>query len=188
MERRRRQAERQSSFSRREAVPGDERERLAISLREASERVEHGLVVARRLPVVVRSPFAKPVMERLAPSGGSTLGSDHVSGDADQPRERVGGDVVQPPPRDQERLGDDIVNGFVANAPPRIRDDRGVVFADELLQPTLRIVGFGHRLLLAGNAPILTGPGVNAARSGTLWTLGKAAGAGAGQPRRHRRQ
>ena len=152
----RRLAEHGGGLRGRESVPGHERERLAITLVQARERTQDapvrglGLAGVRALGVPALGLEPQP----LAPRGASSLGSHDVARDGEQPRQRGLGHVVEPPPDDQERLGNDVVNGLRRHPAPGVGPDRGMVVAKQRIKarpPELRI---RHTSLL----PAATGP------------------------------
>nr|WP_233525816.1 hypothetical protein [Actinomadura spongiicola] len=116
-----------------QALPADEPQSLAVAFREPSQRrVDASAlrqpgrdVVDRTLVVPV---VAQPSPQPSAPPPSAGLVRQDVAGDVQQPRERaVGGNVLPPPPRDQERLGGDVPRGLVVDASGRVGQDVVVV-------------------------------------------------------------
>jgi hypothetical protein len=105
------EVKRGASLCWREAVPSDQEEQLSIVLAEACEGVEHRRLVALALRVVRsrRRLTAEALPERVAPSLSTTLGAESPARDADEPGERVGGDLIEATPGHEEDLGDQVI-------------------------------------------------------------------------------
>jgi hypothetical protein len=120
----------------REPIPGDEHERLAIALAEARERAHDAAISEVGLPGVVALdvPALGLDPQSLAPGGASTLGPGDVTRDGEQPWQRRLRYVVEPPPDDEERLGDDVIDRLGRHPAPSVGPDRGVVCAKQRLK------------------------------------------------------
>jgi hypothetical protein len=96
----------------REAIPGDQEEQLPIGLGETRERAEHRRLVALRLHDVrlARRFTAEALPERVASSLPPTLGAESPARDTEQPGERVGWDLIEASPGDEEDVGDEVID------------------------------------------------------------------------------
>jgi hypothetical protein len=143
-ESRRRHAERGGGLGGREPVPRHERERLSITLSQDSQRGQDAPVHDLKLAGVAALdvPALGPEPQPLAPRSASPLGSDDVARNGEQPRQRHPRHIVKPPPDDQERLGDDVIDILGRHPAPGVRPDRGMVFTEQRVKarsPDFRI-------------------------------------------------
>ena len=92
----------------------------------------------------------------LAPRGAPSLGSDDVASDGEQPRHGRLGHVVEPPPDDQERLGDNVVDGLRGHPAPGVGPDGGMVFTKQRLEARSPRFRIWHTTLIAGSDRIVT--------------------------------
>ncbi len=173
----RRLAEHRCRLGRPQAVPGDQCDRLAVVRRQASERGRHlaGRFLDRGSWRGAAIRMFKAHAKRTSPSRSSLLGGDHVSGNGQEPRQRIGRHLVESPPGNQERVCDDVVGRIAGCAAPRVRRHRPVVTAEQLLEslrspsiPIVRVVRSGHHPPFAGRRPIVTTRGPRGAPPSSL--------------------
>ena len=109
----------------REPFPGDEADRLAVALAQRGE----GAARARdRAPKrSAGSPLDRVGRERAAARGLAPVVGEHVAGHGVQPRQRMLDPPRQFAPRDDERLGREILHLVARHAPREVRADRGVM-------------------------------------------------------------
>ena len=166
-ERGRRLAEHRCRLGRPQAVPCDQRDRLAVVRRQSSERGRYlaGRLLDRGSWRGAAIPALQAQAKRTSPSRSSLLGGDHVSGDGQEPRQRIGRHLVDTPPGNQERACHDVVGRVAGRAASRVRRHRPVVTAEQLLEslrspsiPIVRVTRSGHHPPLAGRRPIVTSP------------------------------
>src|SRR6266702_680015 len=132
-----------------EAVPGDEREQFPVRLRQRGEHGEHRDPF-RDLVGHVRCgqfglghPGAQFGADRPLPCAAAELAECRVPGHGQQPGQRRGGHVGQPPPGNEEHLADHLVRQLPARPAHRIGVDGAIVVGVESLEPLDRL-GIGH--------------------------------------------
>ena len=128
----------------REALPGDEQEQLAVFLAQPGHRPQRfgGLAAGRR---VGRQLGPQRLGEAPAEPGPTALGPvqvvDYPTRDGVEPEPGVGAgrDCLEPPPGDEESLGDDV-GGALAILDPsqRVAEHRASLLAVELGEACLR--------------------------------------------------
>jgi len=133
----RRLAENGSSLSWRKPVPADKRERFAVSLAQARQRGHDASVADLTLAGVIAldMPGLRFDPQAVAPRCTTPLGSRNVARDSEKPWQRRVGHVLQPPPDDEERLGDDIIDRLRRRSAPGVRPDRRMVLAKQRVEP-----------------------------------------------------
>lgn len=137
----------------REAVPRHERQRLSITLSQDGKRGQHAPVVALRLAglVVLDVPALGFEPQSLATRDPSPLGSNHVARDSEQPRQRGLGHIVKPPPDDEERLRNDVVDDLRRQSAPGEGLDRRMVFTEQRIEARSPEFSVWHIKLIAGS-------------------------------------
>jgi hypothetical protein len=105
---------------RRQVVPVDEHQDLAIALGQLRQRgVDLLRRVGRRLGLAdVRARLGGQALDEPdVPVSAAPARGQHLAGDPEQPRDLVGRDRLQPAPGDQEGLRDDVVDVAGSGAP-----------------------------------------------------------------------
>lgn len=133
-----------------EPVPADECERFAVALAQARERGPDPSVFDVALPRIVAFDMRglrfgpKAVAPRCTPP----LGSHNVTRDSEKPRQRRIWHLLQPPPDDEKRLGDDVIDRLRRRTAPGISPDRGIVLPEQGLEPHSPVLTIWHIALL----------------------------------------
>src|SRR3954451_3083241 len=112
----------------REALPGDEADRLAVALAELRERIGE-MVVGEGLGGVARCGGREAVadVDAVAARRLAAVVGEHLAGDRVQPRQRVLDLAGKLAPRDDERLRHQVLHLAAADAAREVRAQRGVV-------------------------------------------------------------
>ncbi len=153
-------------FAWREPLPGDEEEQLAVLVAQSGHcPQDFGSLAIRRGMGCELGPqrFGETPPEPGPASRGPVQVGDHAACDRVEPerRLRVGRDLGEPPPGDEEGLGDDV-GGVLAilNASQRVRQDRPPLLAvepaelnlGELVAERTRLdLTLRHRLYMSGS-------------------------------------
>src|ERR687895_1859905 len=122
-----------------EPFPGDEHQRLPVALGEPGERRARDLGFADALTRITgpgrhRRGRGEPPLEGEATVGRPARVGQHAACDAVEPRERVLGHVVEPPPGDEKRLGHHVGRHVGRSATKRIAADGRIVLAEDALE------------------------------------------------------
>ena len=108
-------------------------------------------------PIDPRGNKAKP--QRPLPQRTATLRREHIARHCQQPWQRVLRNPVYPPPRDQKRLGHNVVDNIRRRSPPHIANHRSMVSTKQALQPLRAGIGIAPRLIkLAHHLPMADTP------------------------------
>jgi hypothetical protein len=111
--RRRATTRRLRSAARVKPFPRDKQQRLALTGRQLSHRCRQTSAhLARGLPTQILPPgeTLQSSGQRASATVGAVLVCQHATSDPEQPRQRIIPDPIQPAPRDEERLSDDILD------------------------------------------------------------------------------
>jgi len=92
-----------------EVIPDRQQQHLPVLLAEPSERGAHRLRRSRGLGENLGDSLAQPRRECLSPPGAAAGVQPDVPRDADEPWPRVLWNIIEPPPRNEERFRDDVV-------------------------------------------------------------------------------
>jgi hypothetical protein len=102
----------------------------------------------------------EPSAKRAAPREPPSLVGQRPTGDAVEPRQRVVRHTVEPPPGDEERLGDRVLDEIHRRPAPHVSRDRGRVVVPEPLEAGLLVI---HTLIMSGLRTRVTGASVRGA-------------------------
>lgn len=104
------------------------------------------MVVTSHLPVF---------LPRGVIAGERCISRNDIARHPQQPRERLLGQSTKPPPRNQKRLRDDVVDTLRRHPSPHVRVYRDVILAEDPLEPLSFPVGLIHIPYLPADSPAL---------------------------------
>jgi hypothetical protein len=121
-----------------EALPRDQQNRLALALRQLTERVPQlPRQSSQRIGIgrLLGHGWSQTLDQRRAAMPRPSLVGQHPAGHAEQPWQRLRRDVRRPPPGDQERLGEDVIAvGVVDDSARDVGLDRGEMLREQPLE------------------------------------------------------
>ena len=167
--RHRRAAEHAGGGGRFELFPVDEAQRLLIALTQRGQRGRDRARGDGRLPrrlVGGGLELAGEAQREPSPAQfAARLVGDDVASDREQPRQLVRGHRVEPPPGDEERLGDDVLGRGGADAAHCVPPDGVVVFGEQrgVAVASSRAGRFRHSPLTVRVPDSVTGVGAGGA-------------------------
>ena len=129
-----------------EPVPCDEREQLAVGVRQSAQGGGDGVVLHRLRPRdigVVLAVVGDAVGQGGTPAAAAPDVGAHVPGHTQQPGQAVGRHLAEPAPGHHERLGDDVLDLVGKDVSTGIPENRRRVLEPEPVEHLLRAVAHG---------------------------------------------
>jgi hypothetical protein len=140
-----------------QSLPGDEQQRLALARRQCGERVGKSTLQCHRRREGRCGLSSQAIDKRESPTFGTLLVGQYASDDAKEPRQRIGVDVIQTPPRDQERLGDSVIDARPRRTAQHIALHIAVMELEQTLKAPAAVILNSHiPPRLSGSRPSVT--------------------------------